>query len=176
MSYGDIVARAEKAPAAARHCCYGRFSPANASVKHRNARAQFFRPRRRTRHGAPAPGHPGRDRLRMARHIRIMEHSSGKRLERMIAAGGRWPARSSGFKIKASVFDTPVMGAARPECGLMGCRGHGRDRDRPLFRPDDAADAICAFAEEIAPDPHGSRSTAMSSGFERLYHHKHGAL
>lgn len=152
LSYGDIVARAEKAPAGCEALLFMPFLTGERLGQHRNARAQFF--------GLGA-GH-GMEHLHrailegiafaMARHIRIMEHSSGKRLERMIAAGGG--ARTKlWLKIKASVFDTPVLVPQEPECGLMGCAAMAATATGRFSRPDDAADAYVRYADEIAPDP-----------------------
>lgn len=107
----------------------------------------------------------------MARHIRIMEHSSGKRLERMIAAGGG--ARTKlWLKIKASVFNTPVLVPREPECGLMGCAAMAATATGRFSRPEEAADAYVRYADEIAPDSAWAEIYGhVQPVFDRLYHH-----
>jgi len=107
----------------------------------------------------------------MARHIRIMEASSGKRLERMIAAGGG--ARTKlWLKIKASVFDTPVLVPQEPECGLVGCAAMAATATGRFSRTEDAAEAYVRYDEEIAPDPAWAEIYShVQPVFDRLYHH-----
>lgn len=171
LSYGDIVERAEKAPPGSDALLFLPFLTGERLGQHRNSRAQFF--------GLGA-GH-GVEHLHrailegiafaMARHIRIMEASSGKRLERMIAAGGG--ARTKlWLKIKASVFDTPVLVPQEPECGLVGCAAMAATATGRFSRTEDAAEAYVRYDEEIAPDPAWAEIYShVQPVFDRLYHH-----
>ncbi|MBE2278642.1 MAG: pentose kinase [Rhodobacteraceae bacterium] len=171
VSYSDIVERAERAPPGSEALLFLPFLTGERLGAHRNSRAQFF--------GLGA-GH-GIEHLHrsilegiafaMARHIRIMEQSSGRRMERMIAAGGG--ARTKlWLKIKASVFDTPVLLPEEPECGLVGCAALAATATGRFPRVADAADSYVRYAEEIAPDPAWAEIYAqVQPVFDRLYHH-----
>ncbi|RVL90634.1 FGGY-family carbohydrate kinase, partial [Sinorhizobium meliloti] len=76
------------------------------------------------------------------------------------------------LKIKASVFDTPVLVPQEPECGLMGCAAMAATATGRFSRPDDAADAYVRYADEIAPDPAWVEVYShVQPVFDRLYHH-----
>jgi xylulokinase len=171
LSYGDIVERAQKAPPGSDALLFMPFLTGERLGQHRNSRAQFFG--LGAGHGV---AHLHRAILEgiafaMARHIRIMEASSGKRLERMIAAGGG--ARTKlWLKIKASVFDTPVLVPQEPECGLVGCAAMAATATGRFSRTEDAAEAYVRYDEEIAPDPAWVEVYShVQPVFDRLYHH-----
>ena len=88
LSYDQIVARAETAPAGSDALFFLPFLTGERLGKHRNARAQFF-----GLGAAHGMQHLHRSVLEgiafaVARHIRIMESASGLKLERVIASGG----------------------------------------------------------------------------------------
>lgn len=171
LGYDEIVRRAAEAPPGSDALLFMPFLTGERLGRHRNSRAQFF--------GLGA-GH-GLEHLHrailegialaMARHAHIMEQASGKRLERMIAAGGG--ARTElWLKIKASVLDTPFLVPEEPECGLVGCAAMAATATGRFSRPEDAAEAFVHYAREIAPDPAWVEIYRhVQPVFDRLYHH-----
>jgi len=151
-SYDEIVARAARAPAGCDALLFMPFLTGERLGQHRNARAQFF-----GIGAAHEMEHLDRAILEgiafaMARHIRIMEQASGKPLERIVAAGGG--ARTElWLKIKASVFDIPILVPQEPECGIVGCAAMAATAIGDFTRVEEAADRFVAYGSEIGPDP-----------------------
>ncbi len=119
---------------------------------HRNSRAQFF---------GLAAGH-GLAQMHRAvlegvgfavnRHLRVMERATGTRPEVLIASGGGAKA-DLWLRIKAAIYDRPILIPEEPECGLVGCAAlaavaTGADRDLTQ-----AAERLVRHAREVLPDP-----------------------
>jgi xylulokinase len=171
LSYDEIVARAATAPAGSDSLFFLPFLTGERLGKHRNARAQFF-----GLGAAHGMEHLHRSILEgiafaVARHIRIMEHASGKSLDRVIAAGGG--ARTAlWLKIKASVFGIPILVPREPECSIVGCAAMAATATGRFRNVEDAAESFVAYGAEILPDPAWAESYAlMQPVFDKLYHH-----
>ena len=88
LSYDEMTLRAAAAPAGSDALFFVPYLTGERLGAHRNARAQFFG--LAAGHGLP---HLHRAVLEgvafaAARHLRIMEHAAGRKLERVIASGG----------------------------------------------------------------------------------------
>ncbi|PZX12210.1 xylulokinase/hypothetical protein [Palleronia aestuarii] len=120
--------------------------------EHRNSRAQFFG--LSAGHGLPEMHRAVLEGVGFAvnRHLRVMERATGLRPEMLIASGGGAKA-DLWLKIKASIYDLPILIPEEPECGLVGCAilaavatGDARD-------PAEAASRLVRHEREISPDP-----------------------
>ncbi len=171
LSYDEIVAKAEEAPAGADGLLFMPYLAGERFGAHRNARAQFF--------GIGA-GH-GLAHLHRAvlegvsfgvkRHIAIMEDASGRRLERIVASGGgvRTPLW---LKIKASAYDVPILVPQEAECSIVGCAIMAGLALGRFSSVEDAASAHVGYSEEIAPDPAWAETyRRMQPVFDKLYGH-----
>lgn len=171
LSYDQIVARAETAPPGSDALFFLPFLAGERLGKHRNARAQFF---------GLCAGH-GMQHLHrsvlegiafaVARHIRIMESASGLRLERLIASGGG--ARTAlWLKIKASIYNIPILVPRETECGIVGCAAMAATAAGHFSRVEDAARKFVSYGDEIPPDPGWSEIYArMQTVFDKIYRH-----
>jgi xylulokinase len=171
LSYDEIVARAAQAPAGSDALLFMPFLTGERLGRHRNTRAQFF-----GLGAAHGMEHLHRAILEgiamvMARHIRIMEHASGKQLERVIAAGGG--ARTElWLRIKASVFDIPILVPQEPECGIVGCAVMMATATGRFSRVEQAAERFVSYSAEILPDRQWADTYRRTQPvFDRLYHH-----
>ncbi len=171
FSYEDIVAKAAEAPAGSERLFFMPYLAGERLGDHRNARAQYFGIG--AGHGL---AHMHRSILEgvafaVKRHINILDRISGAPLERVIASGGGAKTKLW-LKIKASVYDIPILVPREAECGLVGCgimaataTGHFSDLQA-------AADAYVAYDEEIRPDPAWADIyRPMQTFFEKLYQH-----
>lgn len=171
LSYDEIVARAATAPAGSNALFFLPFLTGERLGKHRNARAQFF-----GLGAAHGMEHLHRSVLEgiafaVARHIRIMEAASGRRLERVIAAGGG--ARTAlWLQIKASIYNIPILVPQEAECGIVGCAAMAATATGKFSRVEDAAAQFVSYGKEILPDPQWVETYArMQPVFDRIYHH-----
>ncbi|WJH38677.1 FGGY family carbohydrate kinase (plasmid) [Aliirhizobium terrae] len=171
FSYEDIVAKAAEAPAGSERLFFMPYLTGERLGDHRNARAQYFGIG--AGHGL---AHMHRSILEgvafaVKRHINILDRISGAPLERVIASGGGAKTKLW-LKIKASVYDIPILVPREAECGLVGCgimaaTATGRFSDLQA-----AADAYVAYDEEIRPDPAWADTyRPMQTFFEKLYQH-----
>ncbi|MCD2182901.1 xylulokinase [Rhizobium sp. GN54] len=171
FSYEEIVAKAAEAPAGSERLFFMPYLAGERLGDHRNARAQYF--------GIGA-GH-GLTHMHRAvlegvafavkRHINILDGISGAPLERVIASGGG--ARTKlWMKIKASVYDIPILVPSEPECGLVGCAIMAATATGRFGSVEEGADCYVSYDEEISPDPHWADIyRPMQVFFERLYAH-----
>ncbi|HMF68077.1 MAG TPA: pentose kinase, partial [Phyllobacterium sp.] len=75
-------------------------------------------------------------------------------------------------KIKASVYNMPILVPAEAECGIIGCAIMAATATGRFTQVEAAADAHVAYADEILPDPRWSDIYApMQVFFEKLYRH-----
>jgi xylulokinase len=171
LSYAEIADCAAEAPAGADGLFFLPYLGGERLGQHRNARAQFFG--LTAQHGL---AHLHRAVLEgvafaVARHLRIMERASGRRLEHIVASGGG--AKSPlWLRIKASAYGVPIRVPREPECGVIGCAAIAATTTGRFSSLGAALDAFVQYAEEIAPDPvWAERYGAMQVVFERIYGH-----
>lgn len=171
FSYEDIVAKAAEAPAGSDRLFFMPYLTGERLGDHRNARAQYF-----GIGAAHGLAHMHRAVLEgvafaVKRHINILDRISGTPLQRIIASGGGAKTRLW-MKIKASVYDLPILVPAEPECGLVGCAIMAATATGSFRTVEEAADAFVSYDEEIAPDPRWAEIyRPMQSFFEKLYEH-----
>jgi xylulokinase len=105
------------------------------------------------------------------RHINILDRISGAPLERVVASGGGAKTKLW-LKIKASVYDIPILVPREAECGLVGCGIMAATATGQFSDLQAAADAYVAYDEEIRPDPAWADIyRPMQFFFEKLYQH-----
>jgi xylulokinase len=171
FSYEDIVAKAAEAPAGSERLFFMPYLAGERLGDHRNARAQYF-----GIGAAHGLAHMHRAILEgvafaVKRHINILDRISGEPLQRIIASGGG-AKTALWLKIKASVYDIPILVPKEPECGLIGCAIMAATAIGRFASVEDAADAYVSYAEEIAPDPRWADIyRPMQAFFEKLYQH-----
>ncbi|MGS0743523.1 xylulokinase [Glaciimonas sp. GG7] len=171
LSYEDIVDKASLAQAGSDRLFFMPYLSGERFGAHRNARAQFF--------GIGAAH--GLEHLHRAilegvafgvkRHINIMEAVAGRKLERLVASGGG-AKTELWLKIKASVYDIPILVPKETECGIIGCAALAATASGRYANLQAAADALVAYEKEILPDPRWAATYArMLPVFEKLYLH-----
>ena len=169
VGYDQVVAEA----AEARPGCDGLFFLPYLSGerlgRHRNARAQYFGL-------SAATGLPEMERATLegvafaaARHLAIMENAAGRRVERVVASSGGAKAELW-LRIKASVYDRPILVPTESECGVIGCAAMAQTATGRFSNLDDAASALVSYAAEVAPEPTWVETyRRMQPLFDRLY-------
>lgn len=171
VGYDQVVAEAATARAGADALFFLPYLAGERLGRHRNARAQFFG--LAATHGLPELQRATLEGVAFAaaRHLRIMEAATGRRVDRVIASGGG-AKTALWLKIKASIYGVPILVPVEAECGIVGCAALAQTamgRHRSLGA---AADALVRTAAEIAPDPAWSEVYArMQPVFDRLYTH-----
>ncbi len=169
LSYDEMTAKAAAAPAGADALFFLPFLMGERLGAYRNARAQFF--------GLGA-GH-GLEHLHRAvlegvafagaRHLHIMEHASGQKIERVIASGGG-AKTSLWLKIKASIYGVPIVVPQEPECGVIGCAAMGFTAMGHYSGIQQAVDAHVRYADEVQPELRWQETYArMQPVFNRIY-------
>jgi xylulokinase len=171
LSYSDIVARAEKAPPGSDRLFFVPYLAGERLGEHRNARAQYFGIG--ASHGL---AHMHRAILEgvafaVKRHINVLDAISGVPLERIIASGGGVKTKLW-MRIKASVYNIPILVPAEAECGIIGCSIMAATATGRFANLEAAVDAHVSYVDEIEPDPHWSDIyKPMQIFFEKLYRH-----
>jgi len=171
FSYEDIVAKAAEAPAGSERLIFMPYLTGERLGKHRNARGQYF-----GIGAAHGLAHMHRAVLEgvafgVKRHINILDRISGAPLERVVASGGG-AKTALWMKIKASVYNMPILVPKEPECGLIGCAIMAATATGLFSSVEQGADAYVSYAEQIEPDPRWADIYApMQLFFEKLYHH-----
>lgn len=171
FSYEDIVAKAAEAPAGSERLFFMPYLTGERLGDHRNARGQYF-----GIGAAHGLAHMHRAVLEgvafgVKRHINILDRISGAPLERVIASGGG-AKTALWMKIKASVYNIPILVPREPECGLIGCAIMAATASGRFSTVEAGADAYVSYGDEIAPDPRWAEIYApMQAFFDRLYHH-----
>lgn len=169
VGYDDIVARAADAPAGSDGLLFLPYLVGERLGLHRNSRAQFFGIT--PRHGL---AHLHRAIMEgvafsVARNIRIMEKSSGRRMERVIASSGG-AKTALWLRIKASIYGIPIVVPEELECGVVGCAAIAAMATGRFSRIEQAADALVRYGNEVLPDPRWSEKYArMLPVFESVY-------
>lgn len=171
LSYDDMVAKAETAPAGADGLFFMPYLTGERLGEHRNARAQFF-----GIGAAHGLGHMHRAVMEgvafaAARHLAIMEKAAGQKLERVIASGGG-AKTALWLKIKASIYGIPVVVPKEPECGVIGCAAMAATATGQYATIHQAIEKYVRYADEVKPDAkwQGIYKRAQPF-FNRLYGH-----
>ena len=169
IGYADIVGKAAEAPAGASGVLFMPYLTGERFGAHRNARAQFF--------GIGAShGMAHLDRavlegvaFAVKRHIGILETAAGTRLERLVASGGG--ARTEFWlRVKASAYGIPIIVPKEAECGVVGCAAMAQTASGRYGSVQQAANALVAYEQEVAPDPRWREIYAQTQPvFEKLY-------
>lgn len=171
FSYEDIVAKAAEAPAGSDRLFFMPYLAGERLGDHRNARAQYFGIG--AGHGLAHMHRAVLEGVAFAvkRHINILDRISGSPLQRVIASGGGAKTKLW-MKIKASVYDIPILVPREPECGLVGCAIMAATATGRFSSVEQAADAYVSYDEEITPDPRWADVYRPMQGFfEKLYLH-----
>ena len=169
VDYATVVDKAAEAPAGADALFFLPYLAGERLGRHRNSRAQFFGIT--PRHGLP---HLHRAVLEgvafsAARHLRMMEAASGRRMERIIAAGGGARTRLW-LEIKASLYGVPIVVPAEPECGVIGCAALAATATGRFGRLDAAVAAFVRYGDEIVPNlAWAERYARMLPVFDSIY-------
>lgn len=169
LGYAEILERAETAAAGSDALFFLPYLVGERLGAHRNSRAQFFG--LSARHDLPQMDRAILEGVAFAvnRHLRIMERATGTVPEVLIAAGGGAKA-DLWLKIKASVYQRPILIPEEPESGLVGCAilsavATGQARDLA-----DASAKFVRHTRTIQPDPRWAETYArMQPVFDRLY-------
>lgn len=171
VGYDHVVAEAAKARPGADALFFLPYLAGERLGRHRNARAQFFGL-------AAAHGLPELERATMegvafaaARHLRIMEAAASRPVDCVIASGGG-AKTELWLKIKASVYNVPIIVPTEAECGIVGCAALAQTAMGRHASLTAAAQALVHYAAEVTPDPAWSDTYArMQPVFNRLYQH-----
>ncbi|EPX83715.1 Sugar (pentulose and hexulose) kinase [Rubellimicrobium thermophilum DSM 16684] len=152
LSYADILAMAEGVEPGSEALLFLPYLMGERLGAHRNSRAQFFG--LTARHGLPQMHRAVLEGVGFAvnRHLAVMEAATGLRPEVLIASGGGAKA-DLWLRIKAAIYNRPILIPEEAECGLVGCAilaavATGAARD-----PAEAAARMVRHAREIRPDP-----------------------
>ncbi|TNC72753.1 xylulokinase [Rubellimicrobium roseum] len=169
LGYAEIVAMAETAPPGADALFFLPYLSGERLGAHRNSRAQFF---------GLAAGHTLSHMHRAVlegvgfavnRHLRVMENATGTRPDVLIASGGGAKA-DLWLRIKAAIYNRPILIPEEPECGLVGCAALcavalGEAADLPQ-----AVSRTVRHGREVVPDPAwADRYAVMQPVFDKLY-------
>ncbi|UXN62163.1 xylulokinase [Phyllobacterium zundukense] len=171
LSYSDIVARAEEAPPGSERLFFMPYLAGERLGEHRNVRAQYFGIG--ASHGL---AHMHRAILEgvafaVKRHINVLDAISGVPLERIIASGGGAKTKLW-MRIKASVYNIPILVPAEAECSIIGCAIMAATATGRFANWEASVDAYVSYVDEIIPDPRWSETYApMQIFFEKLYKH-----
>lgn len=171
LSYSDIVGRAEEAPPGSERLFFMPYLAGERLGEHQNARAQYFGIG--ASHGL---AHMHRAILEgvafaVKRHINVLDAISGVPLERIIASGGGAKTKLW-MRIKASVYNIPILVPAEAECGIVGCAIMAATATGRFANVEAGVDAHVSYVDEIMPDPRWSDIYApMQMFFEKLYKH-----
>ncbi|BCL73323.1 pentose kinase [Vibrio nigripulchritudo] len=161
LSYQEATQKAEQSPAGSRQLFFLPYLTGERLGATRNSRAQFF---------GLNSGHSLADLHRsvlegvafaVRRHIEQMSHADNQ-AERIIAASGG--AKSElWLKIKASMYNTPILVPKEPECGVIGCAAIAATATGQFDSLSQAARQLVQFEKEIAPDP------SWKARYDRMY-------
>jgi xylulokinase len=169
LSYDEIVAKAAQAKAGADGLIFMPYLAGERLGEHRNARAQFFGIG--AAHGLPELHRAVLEGVAFAaaRHLRIMEHADGHKVERVIASGGG-AKTELWLKIKASAYGIPILVPRETECGVIGCAAMSATATGCFARVEEAVSAYVCYDGEVSPDPAWADAYArMQPVFDRLY-------
>ncbi len=174
VSYAQVMAEAAEAQPGSDGLFFLPYLSGERLGQHRNARAQFFGL-------AAAHGLPELERAALegvafatARHLRIMETAAGRPVDCVIASSGG--AKSDlWLKIKASIYDRPILVPAEAECGVIGCAAMAQTATGRFRDLDEAAQTLVHYAAEVVPDPAWADTYGrMQPIFDRLYRQSQG--
>jgi xylulokinase len=169
LSYSEIAARAAEAPPGSDALFFLPYLAGERFGEHRNARAQFFG--LSAGHSSP---HLHRAVLEgvsfaVSRHIRIMEHSSRAKLQRVVASGGG-AKNALWLRIKASAYGMPILVPEEAECGVIGCAILAAYATGGVPSLQAGVSRLVRYSGEIEPEPAWSeRYARMQPIFDELY-------
>lgn len=152
LSYAHVMEIAATARAGADALMFLPYLVGERLGAHRNSRAQFF---------GLAAGH-GLAQMHRAvlegvgfavnRHLAVMERATGNRPEVLIASGGGAKA-DLWLRIKAAIYDRPILIPQEAECGLVGCAALAAVAVGGAVSVEDAAARLVKHDREVLPDP-----------------------
>ncbi|PZO81261.1 MAG: pentose kinase [Mesorhizobium amorphae] len=169
LGYREILAQAESAAAGSRSLFFLPYLVGERLGRHRNSRAQFFglsaRHTLADMHRAVLEGVG----FAVNRHLRVMERATGTVPDMLIASGGGAKA-DLWLKIKASIYNKPILIPQEAECGLVGCAALSSVALGRHSGLAEAARGIVRYEREVPPDPRWVETYArMQPIFDRLY-------
>jgi xylulokinase len=171
LSYAEIVAQAETAAAGSDALFFLPFLVGERLGSHRNSRAQFFG--LSAGHGLPEMHRAVLEGVGFAvnHHLQIMERATGTRPDTLIASGGGAKA-DLWLRIKAAIYERPILIPEEPECGLVGCAILSAVATGAASDVSTAAAAMVSYAREVKPEPGWTEHyQRMQPVFDRLYVH-----
>lgn len=169
LSYAQIIDMAASAPPGSDALLFLPYLVGERLGAHRNSRAQFFG--LAAGHGLPQMHRAVLEGVAFAvsRHLAIMERATGTRPEVLIASGGGAKA-DLWLRIKAAIYDRPIMIPEEPECGLVGCAALAAVATGAARDLTEASARLVRHEREVTPDPAWSEHYArMQPLFDALY-------
>lgn len=169
LSYADIMVRAETAATGSDALFFLPYLVGERLGSHRNSRAQFFG--LSAGHGLAEMHRAVLEGVGFAvnHHLQIMERATGTRPEILIASGGGAKA-DLWLRIKAAIYDRPILIPEEPECGLVGCAILAAVATGAASDVSTAADTMVSYAREVIPEPRwAAHYQRMQPVFDRLY-------
>lgn len=169
LDYAEILTMAETARPGSDSLLFLPYLVGERLGAHRNSRAQFF---------GLAAGHGPAQMHRAVlegvgfavnRHLRVMERATGTRPEMLIASGGGAKA-DLWLRIKAAIYNRPILIPAEAECGLVGCAALAAVATGVAGNLSEAASKLVRHDREIQPEPRWADHYAkMQELFDKLY-------
>ena len=169
QSYAEIIELAASAPAGSDALFFLPYLVGERLGRHRNSRAQFFG--LAAGHGLPQLHRAVLEGVGFAvnRHLRVMERATGTRPEVLIASGGGAKA-DLWLRIKASIYNRPILIPEEAECGLIGCAALAAVALGTASDLTAASSQLVRHTREVAPDPAwAERYSHMQPLFDALY-------
>ena len=169
LSYTEIMEQANTAAAGSDALFFLPYLVGERLGSHRNSRAQFFG--LSAGHGLAEMHRAVLEGVGFAvnHHLQIMERATGTRPETLIASGGGAKA-DLWLRIKAAIYNRPILIPEEPECGLVGCAilaavATGAESDVAS-----GAASMVSYAREVTPDPDwATHYQRMQPVFDQLY-------
>lgn len=151
IGYGEILEMAASVPAGSDGLFFLPYLVGERLGTQRNSRAQFFG--LSSAHRLPQLHRAVLEGVAFAvnRHLGVMERATGIRPEVLIASGGGAKA-DLWLRIKAAIYQRPILIPEEPECGLVGSAvlaavATGAARDVPA-----AVSRLVRYSREVTPD------------------------
>ena len=169
QSYAEIIELAASAPAGSDALFFLPYLVGERLGQHRNSRAQFFG--LAAGHGLPQLHRAVLEGVGFAvnRHLRVMERATGTRPEVLIASGGGAKA-DLWLRIKASIYNRPILIPEEAECGLIGCAALAAVALGTASDLTAASSRLVRHTREVKPDPAwAERYSHMQPLFDTLY-------
>jgi len=152
LDYAQIIDMAATAPPGSDALLFLPYLVGERLGAHRNSRAQFFG--LAAGHGLPQMHRAVLEGVGFAvnRHLDVMERATGTRPDVLIASGGG--ARADlWLRIKAAVYNRPILIPEEPECGLVGCAALAAVATGAARDVNEASARMVRHGREVTPDP-----------------------